>query len=123
MLKGEIWTGKKLLIKFLEGHQKCAIAASEGFKIVQGRSGQPKKIEKYVNGSKDMAMIGKKWVTSVQVIFLIIIERTPKQIEDHYMNYLRPEISKEPWCLEEDLMLIQLLAEYGKDWKELEKKM
>ena len=39
------------------------------------------------------------------------------------MNYLRPEINKEPWTLEEDLALIELLREYGKEWLEVEKRM
>ena len=39
------------------------------------------------------------------------------------MNYLRPEINKEPWTLEEDLALIELLREFGKDWGEVEKRM
>jgi hypothetical protein len=32
------------------------------------------------------------------------------------MNYLRPEINREPWTLKEDLALIELLREFGKEW-------
>ena len=36
------------------------------------------------------------------------------------MNYLRPEINKHEWTLEEDLKLVDCLNKYGKDWKEIE---
>ena len=37
------------------------------------------------------------------------------------MNYLRPEIKKDDWTLEEDLKLIDFLNRYGKNWKLIEK--
>ena len=46
----------------------------------------------------------------------LTIDRSAKQIQDHYENYLRPEIDKSPWTYEEDVLLIELLAKYGKDW-------
>ena len=52
-----------------------------------------------------------------------MLERNPKQIQDHYMNYLRPEINKEPWTFEEDLQLIELLRKYGRNWSLIEKCM
>ena len=39
------------------------------------------------------------------------------------MNYLRPEINKEPWGLEDDLLLIELLREHGKNWNLIEAQM
>ena len=39
------------------------------------------------------------------------------------MNYLRPEINKEPWTFEEDLQLIELLRKYGRNWSLIEKCM
>ena len=51
-----------------------------------------------------------------------MIGRTPKQIEDHYTNFLRPDINKGAWNLEEDLLLIKLLKQVGKDWDELERR-
>lgn len=50
-------------------------------------------------------------------------DRNHKQLKDHYENYLRPNLSKEEWTLEEDLELIELFNTYGKDWKLIQKKM
>ena len=36
------------------------------------------------------------------------------------MNYLRPEIRKDEWTLDEDLLLVNLLNNNGKDWKMIE---
>ena len=36
------------------------------------------------------------------------------------MNYLRPEIRKDEWTLEEDLLLVNLLNKNGKNWKFIE---
>lgn len=36
------------------------------------------------------------------------------------MNYLRPNIKKDDWSMEEDLKLINLMNRYGKNWKFLE---
>ena len=50
-------------------------------------------------------------------------KRTPKQIEQHYYYCLKPEINKSDWKLEEDLHLINLLGEHGKNWQVLEESM
>lgn len=42
-------------------------------------------------------------------------------MKEHYHNYLRPEIKKDEWTLEEDLKLIELLNRYGKEWKIIER--
>ena len=36
------------------------------------------------------------------------------------MNYLRPEIKRDDWTLQEDLLLVNLLNAHGKNWKILE---
>ena len=36
------------------------------------------------------------------------------------MNYLRPEIRKDDWTLEEDVLLVNLLNNNGKNWKIIE---
>ena len=36
------------------------------------------------------------------------------------MNYLRPEIRKDEWTVQEDLLLVDLLNTNGKDWKMIE---
>lgn len=63
-----------------------------------------------------MDLIGLKSVNFSKVISYLDIERTAKQLKDHYINYLRPDINKEKWNLEDDLLLIELLKKYGKNW-------
>ena len=63
-----------------------------------------------------MDLIGLKSVNISKVISYLDIERTAKQLKDHYINYLRPDINKEKWTLEDDLLLIELLKKYGKNW-------
>jgi len=53
-----------------------------------------------------MAKIGNRSVRISRVTFLIYLERTHKQVKEHYMNYLRPSIKKDDWSLEEDLKLV-----------------
>jgi hypothetical protein len=62
-------------------------------------------------------------VNSFQVQYFSYSERTPKQLEDHYNNYLRPGINKEPWTFDEDLLLMNLLRVHGKDWDFIEGKL
>ena len=33
-------------------------------------------------------------------LFFLNLERTHKQVKEHYINYLRPEIKKEDWTME-----------------------
>ena len=42
-----------------------------------------------------MAKIGNKSVSILKVFFIFILERTHKQVKEHYLNYLRPDIKKE----------------------------
>jgi hypothetical protein len=48
------------------------------------------------------------------------LEFTPKQIRERYLNYLRPEISKEEFSLEEDLNICRFVMEQGKHWRKME---
>lgn len=70
-----------------------------------------------------MVKIGLKSVNFSKVIPDLDLERTAKQVKDHYVNYLRPDINKDPWTLEDDLLLIELLRSYGKNWKLIEDRM
>lgn len=49
-----------------------------------------------------------------------IAGRTPKQIKDHYQNYLKTDLNRNDWTLEEDLELIRLINLHGKNWKAIE---
>lgn len=39
------------------------------------------------------------------------------------MNYLRPEIKRDQWTMEEDLQIIELINKYGKRWKLIEREL
>jgi hypothetical protein len=51
---------------------------------------------------------------------LLFSGRTPKQIKDHYQNYLKDDSNRNDWTLEEDVELVRLLNTYGKNWKLIE---
>ena len=53
-------------------------------------------------------------------MMFFITSGTPKQIKEHYLNYLKPGIKKEDWTIEEDLQLINFLNKFGKNWKKIE---
>jgi hypothetical protein len=48
------------------------------------------------------------------------LEFTPKQIRERYLNYLRPNINKEDFSLEEDLIIVRFVLEEGKHWRKME---
>lgn len=39
------------------------------------------------------------------------------------MNYLRPEIKRDHWSIEEDMKIIECINKYGKKWKQIEKEL
>ena len=45
--------------------------------------------------------------------------RTPKQIRDRYINYLKEGLKNEPWTNEEDEILIKLFKEIGPKWSKM----
>ena len=47
-------------------------------------------------------------------------DRTPKQVKDHYIDYLKFDISRDRWTLEEDVKLVELLNVHGRNWKNIE---
>jgi hypothetical protein len=47
------------------------------------------------------------------------IGRTPKQIRERYINFIRPNISQDDWTIEEDLKLVDLINKYGQKWKKI----
>lgn len=49
--------------------------------------------------------------------------RNHKQLKDHYENYLRPNLTTEEWTLEEDLLLVGLINQHGKNWKLVQRKL
>lgn len=46
-----------------------------------------------------------------------MIDRSPRQCRDRWMNYLSPEITNAPWTVQEDQLLFQKYQEFGPQWK------
>jgi hypothetical protein len=46
----------------------------------------------------------------------ILPDRTIKQCQERWKNFLDPNLSKEKWTIEEDSLLLNLVGEYGKKW-------
>jgi myb proto-oncogene protein len=63
---------------------------------------------------------GKKWSIIAKVH---IVKRTGKQIRDRYVNYLDPELNREPFSEEEDNHLIKLYLKLGRRWSLIAKEM
>lgn len=64
---------------------------------------------------KLVKLIGPNWVE----ISKGLPGRTPKQIRDRYMNYLRDGLNKSPWTLQEDFLLIQMHKYVGPKWSKM----
>lgn len=54
----------------------------------------------YVNWWRNSAKIGSTSADTLKVIYFVYLERTHKQVKEHYINYLRPEIKKDDWTLD-----------------------
>ena len=66
-----------------------------------------------------VSLFGEKW----KDISEQLPTRSPKQIRQRYLNFLRPNINKDKWTAEEDIQLIELVKKYGHHWKIIEKYM
>ena len=42
--------------------------------------------------------------------------RSSKRIRERYINHLDPDVKKEPWTIEEDILLIFLQLKYKNKW-------
>ena len=49
--------------------------------------------------------------------------RKGKQCRERWVNFLNPEIKKDPFSLEEDIYLLQRRLEIGNKWAEIVKQM
>ncbi|KAK8846404.1 hypothetical protein M9Y10_020422 [Tritrichomonas musculus] len=68
-------------------------------------------------------MIIKKAVKSIGEDWAAIAKklpgRTPKQIHDRYINYLRDNLRTDPWTTEEDEVLIKMYKIIGPKWSKM----
>jgi hypothetical protein len=58
-----------------------------------------------------------------RIISTYLENRTSKNCRDHYFNYLDPKIINKPFNLEEEDLLIELVAKYGKKWNTIASQM
>ncbi len=56
-----------------------------------------------------MGRAGEHFNNISQVLILLLLDRNYKQLKDHYENYLRPNLKKGEWTVEDDLLLINLI--------------
>lgn len=54
---------------------------------------------------------------------LIYVDFTPKQIRERYLNYLRPNIDRSDFSIEEDFKICKFVIEMGKHWRKLEESL
>lgn len=51
----------------------------------------------------------------------LMINKNPRQCRERWNNYLKPELSLEPWSHEEDVLLVEKYREYGNRWSKISK--
>ena len=72
-------------------------------------------------------MFGKKWkrisndLKGINIFYGL--GRTPKQVRERYVNFLRPNLNNERWSIEEDLRLVDLINKYGRKWNKIVEEM
>jgi hypothetical protein len=61
-------------------------------------------------------LVGKTSIPQWNDIAAKIWGRSARQVRDRYLNYLSPELNKEPWTVEEDELLREKFAQHGSHW-------
>ena len=67
-----------------------------------------------------VSKMGYQWKSISKQIhgrYVANLGRNPKQIREHYLNFLRPDILKTEWTPKEDLKICELVQEKGRCWK------
>ena len=49
--------------------------------------------------------------------------RSPRQVRERWINFLNPELSKEPWNPEEEATLVRMHSKHGNKWAKIAKKI
>ncbi|KAM7252654.1 hypothetical protein ACFE04_008163 [Oxalis oulophora] len=68
-------------------------------------------------------LVGQYGVKHWSAIASIMKGRIGKQCRERWFNHLRPDIKKEPWTEEEDMILIDAHRKLGNKWTEISKKL
>jgi hypothetical protein len=55
-------------------------------------------------------------ITDWNIISTFLIDRTPKNCRDRYINFLKPNIIQNPWNPEEEDLFLRLILKFGKRW-------
>jgi hypothetical protein len=50
-----------------------------------------------------------------------LINRNGQQVRERYVNYLKSNLTKEPWTSEEEEQLINLVSQYNQKWSQIVK--
>ncbi|CAK90015.1 unnamed protein product (macronuclear) [Paramecium tetraurelia] len=53
----------------------------------------------------------------------LLPNRSGKQIREHYLNQLHPNLNTEPWSVEEDEQLLEIYKKIGGKWSAIQKKL
>jgi myb proto-oncogene protein len=69
------------------------------------------------NGTKQWSQIANQLNSNLGV------NRNGKQCRERWVNFLNPEIKKDPFSLEEDIMILQKRLSIGNKWSEIIKEM
>lgn len=64
---------------------------------------------------ESVKLIGENW----EEIAKALPGRTPKQVHDRYINYLRDGLKKGPWTKEEDNQVLSLFEKFGSKWTKM----
>ena len=80
--------------------------------------------KKFFTHEEDMrlrSLVLSSQASSWETIALMMNGRNARQCKERWMNYLQPSINKQPFTLQEDIMLLQLLEKFGKRWANISK--
>ena len=62
----------------------------------------------------------KKFKSNWKKIAFEMKNRSVRQCKERYFHYLSPDIRKDDWTSEEDILLLSSVEKHGKKWKTLE---
>ena len=68
-----------------------------------------------------MKLVEKYGACKWDTIALSMTGRKGRQCRDRYMNYLNPNVKKDEWTLEEDMLLTEKVKEHGPKWAKISK--
>lgn len=49
----------------------------------------------------------------------MLVNRTTRQVNERWKNYLSPQVSRSPWTPDEDKLLLECVQKYGQKWAQI----